>query len=47
MRPRLEVDVHEMVRHAVLLRRDHDQVLVEVRGGDQLDGVCKGMTKRA
>ena len=38
IRPRLEVYVHEMVRYAVLLRRDHVQVLLEVRGGDQLDG---------
>ena len=27
-----------MVRYAVLLRRDHEQVLLEVCGGDQLDG---------
>ena len=43
IRPGLQVDVHEMVRHAVLLRQDHDQLLVEVRGGDQLDGVSSAM----
>ena len=40
--PGLEVDVHDMVHHAVLLRRDQDQLLLEVHGGDQLEGVQCG-----
>ena len=39
-RPRLEVDVPGMVRYEVLLEVLHDQVHLEVHGGDQLDGLA-------
>ena len=39
-RPRLGVDVPGMVRGAVHLGGDGDQVHLEVHGGDQLDGLA-------